>query len=126
MRNILTAAIMTGTLLTMPALGLAAQATPAPQATPPASSNSSAAQAPMHATKGVVSFVDATKLTIERSPRYGGVLTFVLNPSTEREGNIKVGSNVEVRYRTAEHQRIATVVTVEQAKAAPSTTASQQ
>jgi hypothetical protein len=124
MRNILTAAIVTGTLLTLPAIGLASPlATGAPAE---ASRKVSTALAPTHATKGVVTYVDATKLSIERSPRYGGITTFLLKPSTEREGNVKVGSPVEVRYRTEAHQRIATVVTVEHAKAAPSGPASQQ
>ena len=125
MRNILTAAIMTGTLLAVPAMGLAAPAMAATRPTTTASSTSSTPQ-PIHATKGVVTFVDATKLVVERSPRYGGTLTFVMNPSTERDGNIKVGSSVEIRYRTDAHQRIATAVTAERAKVASSTTASQQ
>ena len=44
-------------------------------------------------TKGVVTFVDEPGV-VERSPRYGGTLAFVMNPSTEREGHIKVGSSV--------------------------------
>jgi hypothetical protein len=126
MRNILTAAIVTGTLLTLPAMGLASPVPTGAPANGTPSSSSPATQAPMHATKGVVAFVNATKLVVERSPRYGGNMTFVLNPSTERDGNIKVGSTVEVRYRTEAHQRIATVVTAEHAKAAASAPASQR
>jgi hypothetical protein len=43
----------------------------------------------MHATKGVVKSMDATKLVISRS---GRDMSFALNPSTQREGNVKVGS----------------------------------
>jgi hypothetical protein len=125
-RNIMTAAIVTGALLTVPAMTLASQATPGAKAPAAASRTASTAQAPTHATRGVVTFVGSTTLVVERSPRYGGNMTFLLNPSTERDGNVKVGSTVEVRYRTDAHQRIATVVTVEPAKAAPSAPASHQ
>jgi hypothetical protein len=67
----------------------------------------------MHATKGVVKSVDATTLVITRSPRNGREMTFVLNPSTERDGNVTVGSTVEVRYRTEANQRVATVISVQ-------------
>jgi uncharacterized membrane protein len=53
----------------------------------------------MHATNGVVKFVDANKVTITRSPQYGRAMIFVLNPSTERVGNVRVGSTVDIRYR---------------------------
>jgi hypothetical protein len=40
-------------------------------------------------------------------------MSFALSPSTHREGNVKVGSPVEVRYRTEANHRVATVVAAE-------------
>ena len=89
-----------------------------------ASPTASSSQA-MHATKGVVKSMDATKLVIRRSSS-GSDMSFTLNPSTEREGNVKVGSTVEVRYRTEANRRIATVVAAAHSKAKPSAPASHQ
>ena len=38
----------------------------------------------------------------------------MLKPSTARVGHVRVGSKVDVRYRTEANQRVATRVTVEQ------------
>ena len=98
MRNIRTAAIVFGALLALPVTGLA-----------------STAQAPTHEVKGVVRTVDATRLQIMRWPSWQR-MSFALNPSTEREGIVKAGATVDVRYRTDANGRIATNVVVEHAK----------
>jgi hypothetical protein len=41
-------------------------------------------------------------------------MSLTLNPSTQREGDVKVGSTVEVRYRTEANQRLAAVVAAAQ------------
>ena len=46
-------------------------------------------------------------------------MTFVMRPSTEREGDLKVGSPVTVRYENEPDHRIATHVEVDHAKVAP-------
>jgi hypothetical protein len=69
--------------------------------------------------------MDATKLIIRRSPS-GSDMSFTSNLSTEREGNAKVGSTVEVRYRTEANQRIATVVAAAHPKTTSSSPASHQ
>ncbi len=51
-------------------------------------------------------------------------MTFTLHPSTEREGELKVGSTVDVRYEDAADRRIATVVAIEHAKLPPHTSPS--
>jgi hypothetical protein len=110
MKNIGTAAVLIGALLTIPPIGIAstrAASLPSKEAT----SKHSAAST--HATKGIVKSVDDKKLVVARSARSGREMTFVLNPSTEREGNVTVGSTVEVRYRTEKKQRVATVVSVQ-------------
>ena len=71
-----------------------------------------ATQGAAHATKGVVTFVNADTLVIARSPHDGRKMTFVLNPSTERVGTIEVGSTVDIRYHTEARQDVATAVTV--------------
>ena len=125
MRNLRTAAMMVGTLLTVPAIGLAVPSTDISQAKSAGSTAATTGQAPMHATKGVVKAMDATKLVIRRSPS-GPDMSFALNPSTAREGNVTVGSTVEVRYRTEANQKVATAVALAHTKAMPSAPASHQ
>jgi hypothetical protein len=107
MRPIRAAAIVIGLLTTLPAFCLAG--------TSQADGMTRSLDA-VHATKGVVKFVDANKVVITRSRQYGRELTFVLNPSTERVGNVQVGSTVDIRYRTEAKQQVATAVTVVRAK----------
>jgi hypothetical protein len=122
MSNLRTAAIIIGALAMGPATGLALPSADMSHAKAAASTAASSAQA-MHATKGVVKSIDATKLVIRRS---GREMSFALNPSTQREGNVKVGSPVEVRYRTEANHRVATVVAAEQTKTTASARASHQ
>ncbi len=111
MKNLRTAAIVLGTLLTVPALGFAA---PARQSTAPAKKTAAAA-APAavatHATKGTISSMDATSLVVTHSvsgkPK---PMTFTINADTQRKGNLAVGSKVEVRYRAEGKNNVATAV----------------
>jgi len=53
-----------------------------------------------------VKFVDASTLVIQQSSPYvGKSMTFVMRPSTEREGDLKVGSTVTVRYENEPDHR---------------------
>ena len=122
MSKLRTAAMIIGALAMVPATGLALPGAGMSQAKAAASTAASSTQA-MHATKGVVKSIDATKLVIRRS---GRDMSFALNPATQREGNVTVGSPVEVRYRTEANHRVATVVAAEQAKASTSAPASHQ
>ena len=67
-----------------------------------------------HATKGVIKAVSSTTLvvTTHRAGKRTDT-TFVLTPSTHKEGALAAGSTVEIRYRTDGKQRIATAVSVE-------------
>lgn len=79
----------------------------------------------IHTAKGSVRFVDSSTLVIHQiSPYSGKNMTFVMRPSTEREGDLKVGSTVTVQYENEPDHRIATVVEVEHAKVRSSTSAS--
>ena len=125
MRNLRTAAMIIGAILTVPAVGLALPSADRSPAKNAASTAATTGQAAMHATRGIVKAMDATKLVIRRSPS-GPDMNFALNPSTEREGNVRVGSTVEVRYRTEANQKVATVVALARTKATPSAPASHQ
>ena len=134
MKNLRIAANVVGLLTALPALGLAQASARTPNGA--ASSHSSAeagtqvltanTKATVHATKGVVKSIDANRLVIKRTPQGGREMTFVLSPSTERSGDVKVGSTVDVRYRTDAEQRIATAVTVVHAKQPASSSGSHQ
>lgn len=65
-----------------------------------------------HAVAGLVTFADASTLVIVRSGRDAAKMTFVLNPSTCREGELKVGSVASVRYLTERRRLVATGVFV--------------
>jgi len=89
------------------------------------SSMARAAQVPTHIAKGDVKFVDASTLVIRQiSPYPGRNMTFTMRPSTEREGNLKVGETVTVRYQATADHRVATIVEVDHAKVAPQTSPS--
>jgi hypothetical protein len=69
-----------------------------------------------HATRGIVKSVDATTLVITRADKKGSVMTFTLNPSTNRPEGVAVGTPVSVRYREEGKAHVATAVTVQQSK----------
>jgi hypothetical protein len=69
------------------------------------------AAAPARETNGIVEFVGPHRLVIRP---LGREMAFILKPSTARVGHVRVGSKVDVRYRTEVNQRVATWVTVEQ------------
>ena len=70
-----------------------------------------------HATTGTVKSVTGSMLVVTRSAKDGGDMTFVLKPSTQREGKIEVGAPVSVRYKEDGKTHIATAVTASPAKA---------
>ena len=65
-----------------------------------------------HATTGIVTFVDPSTLVIVRSVKNASEISFVLTPSTCRDGEVKVGSMVSVRYLTERRALVATGVFV--------------
>ena len=69
-----------------------------------------------HATKGVVKSIDATSLVITRSTRRTKEQTFAMDSSTHQVGHVTVGATVEVRYRTEDGHRLATVISVQEPK----------
>jgi hypothetical protein len=54
---------------------------------------------PTHAIRGVVKSMSASALVVTPSRRRTRDMTFVLTPSTHREGEVIVGAIVSIRYR---------------------------
>lgn len=118
MSTVRTSALLLGAFLSLSTMAFAAAET----ASPASSANSSLE---IHTARGSVEFVDSSTLVIHQASPYAGKnMTFVMRPSTEREGDLKVGSAVVVQYENEPDHRIATVVEVEHAKVPPSTSVS--
>jgi hypothetical protein len=117
-----TSTLVIGAFLVFSAMAFAAAETAGPAA---ALASSSTAEVPTYTARGDIKFVDSSTLVIQQiSPYSGKNMTFVLSPSTEREGDLKVGSTVTVRYQNEPDHRIATVVEVDHAKVPPHTSQS--
>ena len=107
MRKMRTAAIVLGAMLAVPMTGLAAPAVPgqtnatAPKSLKPAKSASAkATSTATHLTRGVVKSVDSNSLVIERGAgKKKKEMTFALDGTTRRTGDINVGSTVAVHYK---------------------------
>ena len=106
MRQMTTAAVVLGAVLLAASTGTASPTTDAAQA---AHSRAKAAvQAETHSMKGVVKSIDATTLIVERgSGKHKQHMTFALDTDTHRDGDIKAGSTVSVRYRTEAQKLLA-------------------
>jgi hypothetical protein len=108
-------ALLVGAMAAVPAAGFAA---PAAKAQTTAAKPPAKAAAAGHATTGVVKSIDATTLVIARPGKKGHEMTFALNPSTQREGTVAVGSTVSVRYREEGHTFVASALMARPAKQA--------
>jgi hypothetical protein len=75
-----------------------------------------------HATAGVVKSVSATELTITKSGKDAGDMTFMLNSSTKRDGKVEVGTPVSVRYKENGTSHLATAITAQHGKAQSTST----
>lgn len=73
-----------------------------------------------HTTNGTVKSVDATSLVITKSGSKTQDMTFALDPSTQKQGAVEVGSMVTVHYKTEGSTMTATAITAKPAKAAAS------
>jgi hypothetical protein len=117
MKHMRIAAVVMGALLTVSAVGFASQAT-APPAKPAAPAAKKASTPATHATSGVVKSISDTSLVIAKSATKGPETTFVVNSSTQKEGNVAVGSMVDVRYTSSGKEKVATAISVHEPKAA--------
>jgi hypothetical protein len=127
MRKIRTAAIVLGAILAVPMTGLAAPAavagqakSTAPQGLKPAKTASAKSSSTVaHSTRGIVKSIDSNNLVIERGAgKKKKEMTFALDATTHREGEINVGSTVAVRYKNEASKLMALDVQPVKAKAA--------
>jgi hypothetical protein len=65
-----------------------------------------------HAVRGVIKAVASSSIVVSRPGRRGGDLTFTITPSTDRDGMLRVGATVSIRYRIDGDSLIATAVIV--------------
>jgi hypothetical protein len=99
-------------LVAVPMVALAA-----PQASTQAKSSAKPAPKPAtHATAGTVKSVDASSLVITKPGAKPSDMTFVINSSTQKKGDLAAGASVQVRYTTEGSRNIATAVTVQPKK----------
>lgn len=118
-----TSTLFLAAFLSLSALAMAAAETIAPVEV----FASAASSVPTHVARGAVEFVDASTLVIQQTSPYAGrSMTFILRPSTEREGDLKIGSAVTVRYENEPDHRVATLVEVDHAKVASHTSPSHE
>jgi hypothetical protein len=106
--------MLAATLAIVPATVFAAPPTKAPAK--PATHQAAKATTADHATMGTVKSVNASALTITRSGKEAGDMSFVLNSSTKRDGKIEVGTPVSVRYHENGTTHVATAITAQHAK----------
>jgi len=112
MRNQTPRFLLAAALAILPAAVFAA-APPAKHPVKPATHTSNKAATADHATMGVVKSVNGTGLTLTRSGKDQGDMSFVLNPSTKRDGKIEVGAPVSIRYREDGALHVATAITAQ-------------
>ena len=110
-----TAAIVLGALITLSSAGFASPVTQS--AAKGSTKKAAVAPAPaVHATSGVVKSIDDSKLVITKSAGKGPETTFMLNASTTKDSSVAAGSKVDVRYHTEGKSKVATAVSVHEAK----------
>ena len=66
-----------------------------------------------HAVRGVVKAVSTTSLVIAPSRRRPRDMSFAINPSTERDGSVTVGSYVSIRYVMQGSTLVATAIALD-------------
>jgi hypothetical protein len=128
MRNIFTAAIMAAAVFAAPAIGFAGQAgsstakpsgrssgKPAASSTAKPAANATIAN---HSTTGTVKSVDASTLVITHAGKKAEDMTFTVNSSTQKEGDVAVGAPVSVRYHDEGGAHVAAAIVAKPAKAA--------
>ncbi len=135
MKKLFQAAVVTAAVLALPAMSMAAQAKPAAAAKTPATQASSAQAstpakpaakartakaapaAAAHTARGVVKSMDASSLVIsQKAGKTTKEMSFVLDNSTQKEGDVAVGSSVQVTYHNAAKLHHASAVKVTSAK----------
>ena len=87
--------------------------------TNPPASQAKTTQPATHFTQGTITSMDSDKLVLNRKGRgKAQQVTFMLNPQTQRYGNLATGTRVTVQYREDNNQRVAAAVRETEAKSA--------
>ena len=82
-----------------------------------AASQTAGAAMPTHAIRGVVKSISTFYVVIVTgSGKKAREMTFVLSPSTEKDGEISIGTAVSVRYRQQDHVFVSTAVSAQPEK----------
>lgn len=82
-----------------------------------AASQKATAPMPTHAIRGVVKSISTFYVVIVTgSGKKAREMTFVLGPSTEKDGEITIGATVSVRYRKEGHRLVSTAVSAQPEK----------
>ena len=92
--------------------------TPTSSSAKPAKPAAASKSVATHTTNGTVKSVDATSLVITKAGGKSQDMTFTLDPSTQKQGTVEVGSMVTVHYKTEGSTMTATAITAKPAKAA--------
>jgi len=118
MKQMFRAAVVAAAVLAVPAMSLAAQAQAAGAPAKSAAKTTAVTKtkAPtVHSATGVVKSIDASSLVLsETAGKKKGAreVRFVLEPSTQKDGNIAAGSTVRVKYHNDAKKHVATDVRV--------------
>lgn len=117
MKQMFQAVVVAAAVLAVPAMSLAAQtktAAPAKQTAP--AKPAATAKPAVHTAQGVVKSMDASSLVLTEKSKKD--VTFVVDASTKKEGDVAVGSTVHVTYKDDASQHIATDIKAASAKPA--------
>ena len=107
MKQMFQAVVVAAAVLAVPAMSLAAQTKPAASAKQTAPAKPAATAKPaVHTAQGVVKSMDASSLVLTEKSKKD--VTFVVDASTKKEGDVAVGSTVHVTYKDDASQHIAT------------------
>ena len=117
MKQMFQAVVVAAAVLAVPAMSLAAQTKPAASAKQTAPAKPAATAKPaVHTALGVVKSMDASSLVLTEKSKKD--VTFVVDASTKKEGDVAVGSTVHVTYKDDASQHIATDIKAASAKPA--------
>ena len=82
-----------------------------------AASQKASAPMPTHAIRGVVKSISNFYIVVVTgSGKKAREMTFLLGPSTEKDGELSIGATVSVRYRLEDHTLVSTAVSAQSGK----------
>ena len=116
MKQMFQAVVVAAAVLAVPAMSLAAQTKTAAPAKQSTAKPAATAKPTMHTAQGVVKSMDASSLVLTEKSKKD--VTFVVDASTKKEGDVAVGSTVHVTYKDDASQHIATDIKAASAKPA--------